>query len=43
MTKAPKPAEMSKGQSYNTNNPTKNFDYTAVADRLATYLFLKLY
>ena len=34
MTKAPTPAEMSKGQSDNTNNATKKFDYTAVADRL---------
>ena len=36
MTKAPTPAEMSKGQSDNTNNATKKFDYTAVADRLST-------
>ena len=36
MTKAPTPAEMSKGQSDNTNNATKKFDYTAVADRLRT-------
>ena len=37
MTKAPTPAEMSKGQSDNTNNvTTKKFDYTAVADRLRT-------
>ena len=34
MTKAPTPIEMSKGQSDNTNNVTKKFDYTAVADRL---------
>ena len=34
MTKAPTPTEMSKGQSDNTNNATKKFDYTAVADRL---------
>ena len=27
---------MSKGQSDNTNNATKKFDYTAVADRLMT-------
>ena len=26
MTKAPKPTEMSKGQSDNTNNATKKFD-----------------
>ena len=26
MTKAPTPTEMSKGQSYNTNNATKQFD-----------------
>ena len=36
MTKAPTPAEMSKGQSDNTNNDTKKFDYTVVADRLRT-------
>ena len=36
MTKALTPAEMSKGQSDNTNNATKKFDYTAVADRLRT-------
>ena len=36
MTKAPTPAEMSKGQNDNTNNATKKFDYTAVADRLRT-------
>ena len=34
MTKARTPAEMSKGQSDNTNNATKKFDNTAVADRL---------
>ena len=34
MTKAPAPAEMYKGQSDNTNNATKKFDYTAIADRL---------
>ena len=28
MTKAPTPTEMSKGQSDNTNNATKQFDYT---------------
>ena len=27
---------MSKGQSDNTNNATKKFEYTAVADRLRT-------
>ena len=32
MTKAPTQTEMSKGQSDNTNNPTKKFDYTADAD-----------
>ena len=37
MTKAPTPTEMSKGQSDNTNNATKKFDYTAVADRLRTF------
>ena len=36
MTKSPTPAEMSKGQSDNTNNATKKFDFTAVADRLRT-------
>ena len=36
MTKSPTPTEMSKGQGDNTNNATKKFDYTAVADRLRT-------
>ena len=36
MTKAPTPAEKSKGQNDNINNVTKKFDYTAVADRLRT-------
>ena len=36
MTKAPIPTEMSKGQSDNTNNATKKFDYTAIPDRLMT-------
>ena len=36
MTKAPVPAEMSKGQSDNTKNATKKFDYTDIADRLRT-------
>ena len=36
MTKAPTPAGMPKGQSDNTNNATKKFDDTAVADRLRT-------
>ena len=36
MTKAPTPAELSKGQNDNTNNATKKFDYTALADRLRT-------
>ena len=36
MRKAPTPTEMSKGQTDNTNNATKTFDYTAVADRLRT-------
>ena len=36
MTKTPTPAEMSKGQSDNTNNATKKFDYIAIADRLRT-------
>ena len=35
MTKSPTP-EMSKGQGDNTNNVTKEFDYTAVAGRLRT-------
>ena len=30
------PTEMSKGQSDNTKNATKKFDYTAIADRLRT-------
>ena len=34
MTKAPTQAEMSKGQSDNTDNATKKFDYTAISDRL---------
>ena len=36
MTKAPTPTEISKGQSDNTNNVTKKFGFTAVADRLRT-------
>ena len=36
MTKVPTPTEMSKGQSDNTYNASKKFDYTAVADRLRT-------
>ena len=36
MTKATAPAEMSKGQSDNTDNATKKFDYTAVADQFRT-------
>ena len=36
MTKAPTLTKMSKGQSDNTNNATKKFDYKAVADRLRT-------
>ena len=36
MIKAPTPAEMSKGQSDNTNNATKKIDYSAVADLLQT-------
>ena len=37
VTKAPTPAELSKGQNdININNVTKKFDYTAVADRLRT-------
>ena len=34
--KNPIPVETSKGQSDNTNNATKKFDYTAIADRLRT-------
>ena len=34
MTKVPTLAEMSKGQSDNTNNATKKFYYTAIMDRL---------
>ena len=36
MTKAHTPTEMSQGQSDKTNNATKKFDHTAVADRLRT-------
>ena len=36
MTKALTPAEISKGQNDNTNNATKKFEYTAVADWLRT-------
>ena len=39
MTKASTPAEMSKGQSDNTNYATKKFDYTTVADRLRTVIW----
>ena len=39
MTKAPTPTEMSKGQSDNTNNATKKFDYTVIADRLRTVIW----
>ena len=34
--KSPTPAEMSKGQSDNTNKATKKFDYKAISDRLRT-------
>ena len=34
MTKAPTPTEMSKGESDNTNNASKKFDYTTIEDRL---------
>ena len=37
MTKTPTPTEMSKGQDDNTNNATKKFDYTAVADTQFMY------
>ena len=36
MAKALTPAEMSKGQSDNTNDATKMYDYTTIADRLRT-------
>ena len=36
MTKALTLTEMLKGQSDNTNNATKLFDYTVIADRLRT-------
>ena len=36
MTEAPIPTNMSKGQSYNTNNATKQFNDTAIANRLRT-------
>ena len=36
MTKAPTPTEVSKGLGDNTNNATKKFNYTAIADRLKT-------
>ena len=36
MAKGPTPTEMSKGQSDNTNNSTKMFYKTAIADRLRT-------
>ena len=36
MTKTPTPAAMSKGQSDDTNNATKKFDYTVVVGRLRT-------
>ena len=39
MTKAPTPAEMSTGQSDNTNSATKKFDYTAIVDRLRTAIW----
>ena len=39
MTKAPTPTEMSKGESDNTNNATKTFDYTAVAHQFRTVIW----
>ena len=36
MTKASTPTEMSKGQSDNTKQRHKNFDFAAIADRLRT-------
>ena len=41
MTKTPTPAEMSIGQSDNTNNATQKFDYIVVADRLRTVSWSK--
>ena len=38
MTKAPTPAEMSKGQSDYTKNATKKFDYTAIVDRFTMWV-----
>ena len=38
MTKAPTSAEISKGKE-KTNNATKKFDYTAIADRLRTVVW----
>ena len=42
MTKAPNPTEMSKGQSDNTNNATKKFDYTAVKTKHTAVQILML-
>ena len=39
MTKAPTPTEISLGHSDNTNQATKKFDYTAVADRPKTVIW----
>ena len=36
MTKAPTLTEKSKKQGNNTENATKNFDYTTIADQLRT-------
>ena len=41
MTKAPTPAEMSKGQSDNTNNATKKFDNTALRTDLGRSVGVK--
>ena len=41
MTKAPTPTDMSKRQIDNTNNATKKFEYTAIADRLRTVRWSK--
>ena len=38
--KSPYTNRMSKGQSDNTNNATKKFDYTAVADRNVNNVFM---
>ena len=39
MAKAPTPTEKSNKQRDNIKNATKNFDYTAIADRLRTAIW----